>query len=103
MSAHTPRQFPPRPRGGLVLRALMLVTVIGLMLVVAAVATAQDGDITRGSQIYDANCAVCHGAEGQGRVGVNLSQDFPAIDPNAFLRSVVANGVSGSTMPAWSE
>ncbi|MCB0003611.1 MAG: c-type cytochrome [Anaerolineae bacterium] len=66
------------------------------------VARAQGGDILRGAQIYDANCAVCHGADGQGRVGVNLSQDFPAIDLAAFIRQAVVGGVPGTRMPAWS-
>ncbi len=74
-----------------------------LLIVLTAAAAAQEGDITRGSQIYDANCAVCHGAEGQGRVGLNLSQDFPALDPNAFVQSVVEQGIAGTAMPPWSQ
>ncbi len=77
--------------------------VLLLLLGFAAVAQAQGGDITRGSQIYDANCAVCHGADGKGRVGADLSQDFPAINPNAFLSDVISKGVAGSKMPAWSQ
>lgn len=82
--------------------AVLLLTAL-LLVVCTAVASAQEGDITRGSQIYDANCAVCHGAEGQGRVGVNLSQDFPALDPEAFTRAVIDQGVAGTTMPAWGQ
>ena len=74
-----------------------------LLIVLTAAAAAQEGDITRGSQIYDANCAVCHGPEGQGRVGMDLSQDFPALDPNAFVQSVVEQGISGTAMPPWSQ
>lgn len=80
----------------------LLLTALLLILFTAAVA-AQEGDITRGSQIFDANCAVCHGPEGQGRVGMNLSQDFPALDPNAFVKSVVEQGIDGTAMPAWSQ
>jgi mono/diheme cytochrome c family protein len=92
------RHLPQPLRSGVV-----LILALVLLLILSAAAAAQEGDVTRGSQIYDANCAVCHGSEGQGRVGVNLSQDFPAIDPNAFLRSVIADGVSGTTMPPWSQ
>lgn len=82
--------------------AVMLAAALTLSLG-ATVALAQEGDITRGSQIYDANCAVCHGSEGQGRVGVNLSQDFPAIDPTAFTRAVIEQGVANTRMPAWGQ
>jgi mono/diheme cytochrome c family protein len=86
------------------MRSLAVLLLTALLLVLfTALASAQEGDITRGSQIYDANCAVCHGAEGQGRVGVNLSQDFPAIDPEAFTRAVIEQGVAGTTMPAWGQ
>lgn len=73
-----------------------------LLILFTLAASAQEGDITRGSQIYDANCAVCHGPEGQGRVGMNLSEDFPALDPNAYVQSVVEKGIDGTTMPPWS-
>jgi mono/diheme cytochrome c family protein len=74
-----------------------------LLVLFSSAAWAQEGDITRGSQIYDANCAVCHGSEGQGRVGVNLSSDWPAIDPTAFTRAVIEQGVSGTPMTPWSQ
>ena len=81
---------------------VVLLTALLLILFTAA-AAAQEGDITRGSQIFDANCAVCHGAEGQGRLGLNLSSDFPALDPNAFVQSVVEQGIAGTAMPPWSQ
>ena len=74
-----------------------------LLVFCAQTARAQSGDSGRGGQVYDANCAVCHGADGQGRVGVDLSQDFPAIDLTVFLRQAVAAGVPGTRMPAWSQ
>lgn len=91
------------PRARLVLRAGILVALLLVLLALAAGVSAQEGDITRGSQIYDANCAVCHGSEGQGRIGANLSGAFPAIDPEAFARATVEQGIPGSTMPAWSQ
>lgn len=45
---------------------------------------------------------MCHGDDGRGRVGANL-QDFPGIEPDIAMRSVITEGVSGSVMPAWSE
>ncbi len=74
-----------------------------LLVFCAQTARAQGGDSGRGGQVYDANCAVCHGPDGQGRVGADLSQDFPAIDLTVFLRQTVAAGVPGTRMPAWSQ
>lgn len=74
-----------------------------LLIVLSSAVMAQEGDITRGSQIFDANCAVCHGPDGQGRVGVNLSNDWPAIDPTAFTRAVIEQGVAGTPMTPWSQ
>jgi mono/diheme cytochrome c family protein len=73
-----------------------------LLIVVSSAAWAQEGDITRGSQIFDANCAVCHGPDGQGRVGADLSNAWPAIDPAAFTRAVIEQGVAGTAMTPWS-
>lgn len=83
--------------GSIVLMAILLT------LAFAAAVSGQAGDVTRGSQIYDANCAVCHGSEGQGRVGINLSKDFPAIDPKAFAQAAIEQGVANTAMPPWSQ
>lgn len=95
-----PGQFlhsrPTRWIGACLLAALLLIAL-------SSAAMAQEGDITRGSQIFDADCAVCHGSEGQGRVGAKLSNDWPAIDPTAFTRAVIEQGVSGTPMTPWSQ
>lgn len=62
----------------------------------------EGGDPERGAELYVENCLVCHGADGQGRVGANLT-NFPGIDVNSALRQVTAQGVEGSVMPAWGE
>ncbi len=90
----------PQSRLARVLGACLLASL--LLVLFSSMAWAQEGDITRGSQIFDANCAVCHGSEGQGRTGVNLSNEFPAIDPAAFTRAVIEQGVSGTVMTPWS-
>ena len=61
------------------------------------------GDPNRGALLYDQNCTLCHGAEGEGRVGATLARDWPAIRPDLSVQVVIRNGVSGSVMPAWSE
>ncbi len=43
----------------------------------------------------------CHGEQGQGVFGYTLAKDWPANDPQAYLRSVVAAGIAGTQMPAW--
>lgn len=65
-------------------------------------AQAQQGNADRGKQLFSQNCAVCHGADANGRVGPTLKKDFPGIRVDLFLRETIANGVDGSVMPAWS-
>jgi mono/diheme cytochrome c family protein len=60
-----------------------------------------DGDPTRGAIVYHESCAPCHGEQGQGVFGYTLAKDWPANDPHAYLRSVVAAGIAGTQMPAW--
>ncbi len=61
------------------------------------------GDPNRGAALYDENCAVCHGPNGEGRVGATLAQRWPSIRPDLFIKATIANGVQGSPMPAWSQ
>lgn len=61
------------------------------------------GDPNQGAILYDQNCAVCHGANGQGRIGANLSNAFPSIRPDLSIKNIIVNGVSGSQMPAWGQ
>ena len=58
--------------------------------------------LEEGARLYAENCAVCHGPNGEGRVGATLAKDWPAIRPDMTVRNVIVNGVSGSPMPAWS-
>lgn len=50
-----------------------------------------------GSQLYAANCAICHGADRQGGIGPRLN---PAPGDAAFLTQVISAG-KGGVMPAW--
>jgi mono/diheme cytochrome c family protein len=68
----------------------------------AAFAQQGPGDPIRGGELFVANCAVCHGVSGQGRVGASL-EEFPGIDPTAAIEATIASGVAGSVMPAWSQ
>jgi mono/diheme cytochrome c family protein len=61
------------------------------------------GDPNRGAILFDQNCAVCHGANGEGRVGAVLAKNWPAIRPDLAVRTTIQNGIPGSVMPAWSQ
>ena len=56
-----------------------------------------------GARLFAENCAMCHGVDGQGRVGATLAKDWPSIRPDLEVRATIENGISGSPMPAWSE
>lgn len=61
---------------------------------------AQEGDVENGKALFGEYCAVCHGYDGQGRVGASLEGWFSSIDPEAFVRATVSDG-AGATMPAF--
>lgn len=55
--------------------------------------------------LYTQHCAVCHGAEGQGRVRGNATAlnnpDFLAWASDALLQATIARGRRGTEMPGW--
>ncbi len=59
--------------------------------------------LEEGARLYAENCAVCHGPDGQGRVGASLAKDWPSIRPDLTVRTIIENGVPGSPMPAWGQ
>ncbi len=61
------------------------------------------GNPNQGAILYDGNCAVCHGANGEGRIGATLTKNWGSIRPDLAIRSTIASGVSGTAMPAWSQ
>jgi cytochrome c oxidase cbb3-type subunit 3 len=54
--------------------------------------------------LYAQNCAACHGAEGRGGASIALANPvyLAIVDENA-ARNVVANGVRGTSMPAFAQ
>jgi mono/diheme cytochrome c family protein len=67
-------------------------------------AWAQDpAQLEEGARIYAENCAVCHGADGQGRVGATLAKDWPSIRPDLCIKTTIENGITGTPMVAWSQ
>lgn len=62
-----------------------------------------EGDPNRGGVLFGENCAMCHGANAEGRIGATLAKAWPGIRPDLNIKSTIANGIAGSAMPAWSQ
>lgn len=57
-------------------------------------------DVEFGARLYADNCSTCHGAEGDGIVGVNLrAGPFRNASSDAELRAVIAGGLPDTAMP----
>jgi cytochrome c oxidase cbb3-type subunit 3 len=60
------------------------------------------GDVARGAGLYAANCARCHGDNGEGGTGTALANAaMLALTPDTFLRHAIANGRQDTPMPAF--
>jgi cytochrome c oxidase cbb3-type subunit III len=63
----------------------------------------------RGERLFQANCAFCHGADGSGQNWIGRFMEPPARDlrqldhslRGAALRQRIAEGLPGTSMPAW--
>jgi mono/diheme cytochrome c family protein len=76
---------------------------LALLLRTSLRAHAQDqNQLEQGARLFAENCAVCHGANGEGRVGATLAKDWPSIRPDLEVRMTIENGITGSPMPPWS-
>lgn len=57
------------------------------------------GDAPSGALVYSTNCAVCHGAQGEGGIGPALrDNDFIQTNTNADIRQLILDGRSGTAM-----
>ncbi|HET6950879.1 MAG TPA: c-type cytochrome [Acidimicrobiales bacterium] len=57
-----------------------------------------------GQSLYGQNCGSCHGAEGEGSTGPALnSQQFQTVTSDDQMSQLVAVGVPGTSMSAWSQ
>ena len=62
------------------------------------------GDAAAGAQLYAEQCAVCHGADGEGASALSLSNpEFLAIASDGFIRYGIAAGRSGTAMMAYAD
>lgn len=60
-----------------------------------------DGDPSAGALVFQSDCVACHGDKGQGRFGLALAKSWSGNQPEVYIRSVVNDGIQGTTMPAW--
>jgi mono/diheme cytochrome c family protein len=78
------------------------VLAVVLALAMAACGGDDDGGESSGADLYSANCARCHGDEGQGGVGPELGggaiADHMSLDEQL---EIIRNGEGG--MPAWED
>jgi mono/diheme cytochrome c family protein len=69
----------------------------------ASMRTVSAADNARiGRYLYKGNCEACHGARGEGRIGVSLtSPDFLRAVDDAYLYRAITEGRPTTAMPAW--
>lgn len=60
------------------------------------------GDVDRGERVYAAECASCHGADGEGGEGTALGNPaMLALNTDSFLRHAIVEGRQDTPMPAF--
>jgi mono/diheme cytochrome c family protein len=61
-------------------------------------------EITDFRTLYAENCAGCHGSEGRGGAAIALADPvYLAIADESAMRKIIANGVHGTSMPAFAQ
>ena len=61
-------------------------------------------EILEFNSLFSENCAACHGPEGRGGAAIALASPvYLAIADDASIRKVIAQGVPGTTMPAFAQ
>lgn len=99
------RSYRAQGRRARSLSSILLVTVrFGACLFLAAALYAQTnytpGEVADGHRLYLANCAGCHGPEGDAVPGVTLGNGkFRHASSDDDIVQIVRNGISGTAMP----
>ena len=66
--------------------------------------TLAPNDVVEFDALYADNCAACHGANGRGGAAVALANPvYLAIADERSMRAVAADGVAGTSMPAFAQ
>jgi cytochrome c oxidase cbb3-type subunit 3 len=82
----------------------MLIPIPLIFAVVVAALAPQAGfaEAANGAVLYQRHCAVCHGMNGDGGVGIPLNlKDFLAVASDEYLRLTLREGRPGRVMPAF--
>src|SRR6476660_10508507 len=58
-------------------------------------------DAVEGRRVFDAQCAWCHGNEGEGGMGPNLHGGLRHATTLASIVEIITNGVPGTDMPGF--
>ena len=62
----------------------------------------QPAHIAAGKVVFDGKCVACHGAQGQGVIGPNMTDDYWIHGAKfADLEKTITNGVADKGMPPW--
>lgn len=61
-----------------------------------------DGDAVAGADVYDSTCAGCHGADGTGGSGSDLTAVVPG-QSREDLVLVLVNGIDGTSMVSYDD
>src|SRR5580704_16857307 len=57
-------------------------------------------DVEDGGRLYRANCAICHGAQGDGVAGIDLGHGrFRRAKSDDDIAAIIRSGIPGTAMP----
>ena len=81
--------------------SFIMVVILSCFFTIAQASGTSD-DKHSGQLLFQQNCAVCHGSEGTGGVGVPLNMDdFLSTTSNQYLQQTIRLGRPGRVMPAF--
>ena len=69
---------------------------------VAKIHDTRTGNAEKGRQIFEKNCATCHGTDGTGGLAVAINQkDFLSRASDEFILGTITEGRNNTAMPGW--